>query len=172
MEFFFWTSLSLIVVGFVWAVVRLVLSVRGMAWKHASFRLVLGFGGSGIALLVCLIALFGTAYFWNASTTLPTVFSPSQAHRAYVSSFNGGATEPYRTEVETDIGAVYRSEASPEMVRLRWDGDSHLVVSTPIWSEQVGKPIGFDDPDYYCSPGDDRLKVTCDTYLMSSSPTK
>jgi hypothetical protein len=162
----FWVSLCLTVGGFSWATVRLVQSVRGRSWKKALPRLMLGFAGGGIALLFCIAVLLFAAFFYNSSRDLPPVYSPSRKHQAYVSSFDGGATEPWHTTVSAEGEVVYRSEADPEQVRLRWDGESHLVISTPSRPEQAP------DPEYYWSPRESGFAVTCDTYPSSLLTTK
>jgi hypothetical protein len=168
----FWTTLSLIIAGFSWATVRLALSLRGKDWKQKSLWFVLGFAGLSIAFVICIAVLLLAAFWYSGSRTMPTVYSPSHKHDATVSSFDGGATEPWHTKVDSDIGVVYRTEEAPDLIRLRWDGDDHLVISTPIWPQDVGKPIHYDDPEYFCSPGNDRIRVTCETYPSSLIPAK
>ena len=168
MEVLFWAALALIVVGFTWAAVRLVFSARGNGWRNAIVRLVFGLAVCFAGLLLSVAVLLFCAFAYTGSTTLPPVTSPSGKHWVQVSSFNGGATEPFRTKVVLDGTDVFRSEDAPYQIRFRWDGEAGLAILTPTWPGQT-----IDEgPDYFCSPGVQGVTIRCEGYPASDLSSK
>ena len=64
---------------------------------------------------------------------------------------------------------VFRSQESPDLLRLGWESADHLVISVPQFPQDAGKAVGAGDPVFLCGAQSSAvLRVTCDTYPVGT----
>lgn len=60
---------------------------------------------------------------------------------------------------------VFRSQETPDLLRLGWQAPDHLVISVPQYPQDAGKAIGAGDSLFHCGPRTRHaVLVTCESY--------
>ena len=125
------------------------------------------------------VLLMGGATPGSTMRNLPVVQGPELAEEsltAAISTVSAGSRQGSGSEVQLSGSmhgfrveeVVFRSQESPDMLRLGWESADHLVVSVPQYSQDAGRAPGEGDASFACGSRSKAVRVSCDTYPVGA----